>query len=178
MLRTAIPISTSTAERSFSSLRWLKPLHRLHRTIRSTITQQRLKHLAVQNVHNKMADAVNLISIADKFISRAEICRATFAVRTWAEFHFFSQLGNSVTPLFRPCHCCSPPYRVEREPPSFFPVSTVRSAVFLLRGIQLSWHLHSPSHSFSLLGISVTPLFRVWTDWICTFNGILFILFY
>ena len=70
-----IPISTSTAERSFSSLR------RLKNYLRSTMTQKRLNHLAILNVHREESNSLDMDSIAKDFISRAEIRKYTFAIK-------------------------------------------------------------------------------------------------
>ncbi|KAJ6654338.1 hypothetical protein lerEdw1_007200 [Lerista edwardsae] len=70
-----VPVSTSTAKWSFSMLR------RLKNYLRSTVTQKHLNHLALLDVHTELAKEADLDAIADKLISRAEICRATFALK-------------------------------------------------------------------------------------------------
>ena len=54
-LALTIPVTTSTAERSFSTLRRLKTY------LRSTMTQERLNHIAVLHVHKSVSDAFRKI---------------------------------------------------------------------------------------------------------------------
>ena len=53
-----IPVTTSTAERTFSALRRLKTF------LRSTMTQPRLNHAMILYVHKERTDKVNITSIA------------------------------------------------------------------------------------------------------------------
>lgn len=57
------PVSSSTAERTFSTLRRLKTY------LRSTMTQKRLNHLLIVSTHKDRANLVNLEGIADMFVS-------------------------------------------------------------------------------------------------------------
>ena len=54
-----IPVTTSTAERSFSALR---------RYLRSTMTQVRLNNVMILHIHKARTDEINVFSIAEKFI--------------------------------------------------------------------------------------------------------------
>ena len=58
-----IPITTATAERSFSSLRRLKTY------LRSTMTQCRLNNILLLHCHKEMTDAIDLTAIAQDFIA-------------------------------------------------------------------------------------------------------------
>ena len=57
------PITSATAERSFSSLRLIKTY------LRSTMTSQRLNNLFLLYVHKHLTDALDLISVAKEFVS-------------------------------------------------------------------------------------------------------------
>ena len=57
------PVSSATAERSFSSLRRIKTF------LRSTMTQHRLNNLFMLYVHCKRTDKVDLRGVANEFIS-------------------------------------------------------------------------------------------------------------
>ncbi|XP_003389518.1 PREDICTED: zinc finger MYM-type protein 1-like [Amphimedon queenslandica] len=59
-----IPLTTASAERSFSTLR------RLKNYLRSTMTQKRLNHLILLHTHKKGTTGLDLRSIADDFISK------------------------------------------------------------------------------------------------------------
>lgn len=67
-----IPVTSCTAERSFSGLRRLKTY------LRSTMTSDRLNSMAILNVHKEEAGELDLDSLADKFISRSSVRRNTF----------------------------------------------------------------------------------------------------
>ena len=58
-----IPVTTSTAERTFSSLKRLKTF------LRSTMTQPRLNALMLMYVHRDLTESMDLIDIAKSFIS-------------------------------------------------------------------------------------------------------------
>ena len=58
-----VPVSTATAERSFSALRRLKTY------LRSTMTQQRLNNVIVTHCHKPETDGIDLISVAKYFVS-------------------------------------------------------------------------------------------------------------
>ena len=57
------PATSSTGERSFSCAR------RVLTWQRSTMTQERFNSLAILNSHKQRTDALDLISIANKFIT-------------------------------------------------------------------------------------------------------------
>ena len=57
------PVTSATAERSFSALRRIKTY------LRSSMTAQRLNNLFVLYVHKTLTDSLNLESIAREFIS-------------------------------------------------------------------------------------------------------------
>ena len=57
-----IPVTTSTAERTFSSLRHLKTF------LRSTMTQPRLNNLMIMYVHKDKTEQFDILDIAEKFI--------------------------------------------------------------------------------------------------------------
>ena len=58
-----IPMTSSTAERSFSALRRIKDY------LRSTMTQACLNHLMVMHVHKDRTDNLNIVDIAKAFVS-------------------------------------------------------------------------------------------------------------
>lgn len=70
-----IPVSTCTAERSFSALRRIKTY------LRSTMTQQRLNDHMVVHVNGEMADDLDLEEIADTFITRSVVRQNTFTMK-------------------------------------------------------------------------------------------------
>ena len=67
-----IPVSTATAERSFSSLKRLKTY------LRSTMGQQRLNSVSILHVHKEATKALDLEKVSDEFISRNEQRKRTF----------------------------------------------------------------------------------------------------
>lgn len=69
-----IPVSTCTAERSFSALRRIKTY------LRNSMTQQRLNDNMVVHVNQEMADDLDLDEIADIFIQRATVRENTFVL--------------------------------------------------------------------------------------------------
>lgn len=58
-----IPVSTATAERSFSALRRLKTY------LRTTMTQQRLNNVALAHCHKEKLDMVKMNLVAKDFVS-------------------------------------------------------------------------------------------------------------
>lgn len=66
------PVTTCTAERSFSSLR------RLLTYLRSKMTQYRLNSLSILHVHKEEAMQLDLNTIANEFINQNEIRRTNF----------------------------------------------------------------------------------------------------
>uniref|UniRef100_A0A8D8ETT4 Zinc finger MYM-type protein 1 n=4 Tax=Culex pipiens TaxID=7175 RepID=A0A8D8ETT4_CULPI len=69
-----IPVTSATAERSFSGLKRLKTF------LRSTMTQQRLNSLAIINFHKAEAEGLNIDQIADEFITKSDIRKRTFSL--------------------------------------------------------------------------------------------------
>ena len=67
-----IPVTTSTAERSFSALRRLKSF------LRSTMTQPRLNHLMLLYTHREKTDELDIVNIAKEFIDKNERRRTYF----------------------------------------------------------------------------------------------------
>ena len=57
-----VPITTATAERSFSALRRIKTY------LRNSMTQQRLNHCLILHVHREKTDNLNLTEVAQEFI--------------------------------------------------------------------------------------------------------------
>lgn len=57
-----LPVSSASSERSFSSLRRLKTW------LRTTMTQQRLNHIAVLHTHQEELDALDTTKILQEFI--------------------------------------------------------------------------------------------------------------
>lgn len=73
LLRT-VPVSTSTAERSFSALRRLKSY------LRTTMTQRRLNSIAVLNAHQNILDDLDLRPLLNDFVKRNSVRRSMFAL--------------------------------------------------------------------------------------------------
>lgn len=67
-----LPVTSCTAERSFSSLRRLKTF------LRSTVTQKRLNHIAILHCHRDQM--IDLEMICNTFILRNEMRQETFAL--------------------------------------------------------------------------------------------------
>ena len=67
-----VPCSNATAERSFSELRRLKTW------LRTTMSQERLNHLAVRNVHQNMVDDTVPEDILLEFVQINEFRRNLF----------------------------------------------------------------------------------------------------
>ena len=61
-----IPLTSATAERSYSSLR------RLKNYLRSTMTQNRLNHLTLLHVHKRACEMLDIHKIAAEFVNRNE----------------------------------------------------------------------------------------------------------
>lgn len=59
-----LPATNATSERSFSAMRRVKYY------LRSTMGQERLNHLMVLHVHKSETDSLDLIQIANTFVSR------------------------------------------------------------------------------------------------------------
>src|SRR6202042_3052638 len=61
-----IPVTTATAERSFSVLRRLKTY------LRTTMTQKRLNNCMIMHVFKSKTDSIDLMSIGEDFVDRNE----------------------------------------------------------------------------------------------------------
>jgi hypothetical protein len=68
-----IPVTSCTAERSFSALRRLKTF------LRSTLTQRRLNHVALLHCHREQSEQIDLKCIYNNFIGQNQIRSAAFA---------------------------------------------------------------------------------------------------
>ena len=60
------PVTSVTAERSFSSLRLIKTY------LRSTMTAQRLNNLFLLYIHKRLTDSLDLVSVAKEFVTRCQ----------------------------------------------------------------------------------------------------------
>ena len=67
-----MPATNSSSEQSFSAM------HRVKSYLRSTMTQERLNHVMILNVHKELADAIDLTDIAKEFASANESRQQTF----------------------------------------------------------------------------------------------------
>ena len=67
-----LPVTTATAERTFSALRRLKTF------LRSTMSQPRLNHTMLLYIHKDRTDTINDISIAKQFIMENDRRRSFF----------------------------------------------------------------------------------------------------
>ena len=61
-----IPVTTATAERTFSCLRRLKTY------LRSTMSQTRLNHCMLLHVHKERTDKLDILQVASEFVSANE----------------------------------------------------------------------------------------------------------
>jgi len=68
------PASSSSAERSFSSLRRLKTW------LRNSMTQKRLNSVAVCHTHQDLLDNINMLSLCTEFCQRSDIRKNIFGV--------------------------------------------------------------------------------------------------
>jgi hypothetical protein len=66
-----IPITTATAERSFSAL------NRIKTYLRCTMTQQRLNYGIIPHIHKEKLDLLDLNKVCSEFISKNQT-RKTF----------------------------------------------------------------------------------------------------
>ena len=62
------PVTSATAERSFSSLR------RIKKFLRSSMTSKRLSNLFLLHVHTAQTDSLDLVSVAREFVSSNARC--------------------------------------------------------------------------------------------------------
>ena len=67
-----VPMTTATAERTFSTMRRIKTY------LRSTMTQERLNHAMTLHIHKGRTDELNITDIAQQFISFNEKQMHTF----------------------------------------------------------------------------------------------------
>ena len=66
------PVTSCSAERSFSSLRRLKTW------LRSTMMQTRLNSVAVCNIHRDILDDIDIVKIAKEFSAQSDIRLSLF----------------------------------------------------------------------------------------------------
>jgi hypothetical protein len=67
-----VPASSATAERSFSSLR------RLKNYLRTTMSQSRLNHIALLNIHQERVDKLDIAAIQESFVCKSDSRRKIF----------------------------------------------------------------------------------------------------
>ena len=67
-----LPATNASSERSFSALRRIKSY------LRSTMGQERLNHLMTLHVHNDSIDSVDLVEVANQFVSGNEYRQRMF----------------------------------------------------------------------------------------------------
>ena len=61
-----MPATNASSERSFSALRRIKTY------LRSTMSQARLNHIMSLHVHKEITDKIDLVKVANEFLSRRE----------------------------------------------------------------------------------------------------------
>ena len=61
-----IPMSNATSERAFSTLR------RVKNYLRSRVTQRHLNHYVIMHAHKKLADGLDLVKVAKRFVNANE----------------------------------------------------------------------------------------------------------
>ena len=61
-----MPATNAVSERSFSALRRVKSY------LRSTMTQSRLNNLMVLHVHKERTDCLDIVAVANDFVSASE----------------------------------------------------------------------------------------------------------
>ena len=67
-----IPVTTATAERTFSVLRRLKAF------LRSSMSQPRLNHVTILHIHKERTDQLDRLEIARNFVSTNDRQRLYF----------------------------------------------------------------------------------------------------
>ncbi|CAF2033434.1 unnamed protein product [Rotaria magnacalcarata] len=67
-----VPVTTATAERSFSAM------NRVKTYLRSSMTQQRLIHVIMHHIHKERLDELDLNTICSTFISRNQSRKCFF----------------------------------------------------------------------------------------------------
>ena len=68
----SLPVSSCSAERSFSGLRRLKTY------LRSRMTQERLNAVVMMNTHKDILDSLDIDSLVNDFISKSSVRKNTF----------------------------------------------------------------------------------------------------
>lgn len=69
-----VPVTSCTAERSFSLLRWLKT------SLRTTMGQARLNHVAILNIHKEYVDELDIKLLVNEFIKKNNQRSQVFAL--------------------------------------------------------------------------------------------------
>ncbi len=69
-----MPATNAESERSFSTVRRIKSY------LRSTMSQQRLNHLMLLNIHKSFTDKLNLVDVANDFIAGNEHRKNVFGI--------------------------------------------------------------------------------------------------
>lgn len=97
-----IPVTTASAERSFSALKRIKTY------LRNSMTQQRLNHCMLLHVHVTLTDQLDLTDIAKEFIRRNERHKTFFELLQtymykYTFMNYFLAPPNSVVFLLH-CH--------------------------------------------------------------------------
>ena len=69
-----MPATNATSERSFSAIRRIKSY------LRSTMGQERLNYLMTLHVHKESTDSLNLVQVANEFVSGKESRQRLFEV--------------------------------------------------------------------------------------------------
>ena len=75
-----MPASNAVSERSFSVMRRVKSY------LRNTMGQARLNHLMVLNIYKEQLDKLDLMAIANEFVSGNEHRLRFFGKFTWYKF--------------------------------------------------------------------------------------------
>ena len=78
MLILIVPATNATSERSFSALRRVKTY------LRSTMSQERLNHLMMLNVHKEQLDSLDLKKVANEFCAVRNYRAHVFGVFTYS----------------------------------------------------------------------------------------------
>ncbi len=71
-LALTVPISSATAERTFSALKFV------FTSKRSTMTEKRLKNCLLLHIHQELTDSMNLIEVAKEFVGMYDTRRKYF----------------------------------------------------------------------------------------------------
>ena len=98
-----VPMTTATAERTFSTMRRIKTY------LRSTMTQERLNHAMTLHIHKGRTDELNITDIAQQFISfkmKDGCTHLVHFINTYMYVYYFINMF-SPPPQFQ---ICSYPY--------------------------------------------------------------------